>query len=188
MPETSFDLLTFLRAQMAFSERTFGPHQRFEGVLAHLRKELVEIRADPLDLVEWIDAVLLSLDGARRAGHSVEALAAAWPGGLSHDLVGSLQRLGDIGRAWFGPTAAPLDVASLMEAAMARVENDPGSIQPWLSVTVLAFEGGRRAGGDPTTLVATLSAKFERNQRRRWPDWRTLDADQPIEHQRGARL
>lgn len=36
----------------------------------HIRKELREIEASPLDLEEWIDVVILALDGAWRAGHS----------------------------------------------------------------------------------------------------------------------
>jgi len=71
------DLVSHLYDQRAFSERTFGPGARTEGVVDHIRKELNEILADPADLVEWIDVVLLALDGAWRTGASPEQVAAA---------------------------------------------------------------------------------------------------------------
>jgi Protein of unknown function (DUF550) len=49
-------------------------------VLDHIRKELREIEAEPTSLEEWIDVAILAFDGAWRAGHSPEAIAAAWLG------------------------------------------------------------------------------------------------------------
>lgn len=57
-----------LDRQREFSRRTFGPGARTKGVLDHIRKELVEIEADPADLSEWVDVVILAFDGAWRAG------------------------------------------------------------------------------------------------------------------------
>jgi hypothetical protein len=71
------DLVTHLQRQRRFSERTFGPGQRTAGVLDHIRKELNEIEREPTDLTEWIDVVLLALDGAWRHGHEPQAIAAA---------------------------------------------------------------------------------------------------------------
>lgn len=79
-PQTSglyFDLVTHLYRQKAFSEKTFGPGARTAGVLDHIRKELVEIERDPADVTEWADLILLALDGAWRAGHTPEEIAAA---------------------------------------------------------------------------------------------------------------
>jgi len=47
---------------------------RSAGVVDHIRKELREIEAAPGDLEEWIDVVILALDGARRAGYSPEQI------------------------------------------------------------------------------------------------------------------
>ena len=44
-------------------------------VLDHLRKELVEIENNPTDLEEWIDVVMLALDGAWRAGYEPHEIA-----------------------------------------------------------------------------------------------------------------
>ena len=70
-----FDLVAHLERQRGFSERTFGPGARTAGVLDHIRKELKEIEQDPLELEEWVDVILLALDGAWRAGHEPAAIA-----------------------------------------------------------------------------------------------------------------
>ena len=57
-----------LAHQREWSERTFGPGTRTLGVLDHIRKELAEIEADPTDLAEWVDVIILAFDGAWRAG------------------------------------------------------------------------------------------------------------------------
>lgn len=104
----AFDLVAHLERQRAFSERTFGPGARTKGVIEHIRKELSEIEADPADIMEWIDVVILAFDGAWRAG-------------------------------W--------------EAAQ---------------------------------IVAAIVEKQARNEARDWPDWRTADPDNAIEHIRPA--
>lgn len=105
-PVKVYDLIAHLHRQREFSLRTFGPGPRAEGVVDHIRKELREIEADPTDIEEWIDVVLLAFDGAYRAGHEPEQIAAA------------------------------------------------------------------------------LEAKLAKNERRTWPDWRSVPAGKAIEHDR----
>lgn len=64
------DLIEHIKRQQKFSLETFGPGSRTKGLIDHIKKELKEIEADPLSLEEWVDLILLSLDGAWRAGHS----------------------------------------------------------------------------------------------------------------------
>ncbi len=71
------DLVAHLYRQRAWSKATFGPGQRNAGVIDHISKELVEIERHPRDKSEWVDVILLALDGAWRAGYSPENLAAA---------------------------------------------------------------------------------------------------------------
>lgn len=59
-----------LKRQREWSARIFGPGLRTKGIISHIRKELLEIEADPTSLEEWIDVVTLALDGAWRAGYS----------------------------------------------------------------------------------------------------------------------
>ena len=71
------DFIEHLERQRAFSLNTFGPGKRAAGVVDHIRKELKEIEANPSDLTEWIDVVLLACDGAWREGYSAKEIAAA---------------------------------------------------------------------------------------------------------------
>jgi hypothetical protein len=63
-----FDFVAHLARQSAWSEKTFGPGRRTGMVVDHIRKELLEIEAQPDDLEEWCDLIMLALDGAWRAG------------------------------------------------------------------------------------------------------------------------
>lgn len=56
-----------LHRQREWSRQTFGPGRRTQGVLDHIRKELVEIEDNP-ESDEWVDVVILALDGAWRHG------------------------------------------------------------------------------------------------------------------------
>jgi hypothetical protein len=75
----TYDLMRFLERQREFSNKTFGPGDRTNGIVAHVRKELEEIleaeRGEALE--EWIDVVILALDQCWRLGHSSEEIALA---------------------------------------------------------------------------------------------------------------
>jgi hypothetical protein len=83
-------LIAYLEQQKRFSEKTFGPGPRTQGVIDHIKKELVKIEKEPFDLEEWLDVVILGFDGAWRAGHS------------PHDIAyGLLKKMGkNEGRKW----------------------------------------------------------------------------------------
>ena len=72
-----FDLVAHLHRQMAFSARTFGPGNRVQGVCDHIRKELIEVEAEGGPLSEWVDVIILGMDGAWRSGATPEQIAAA---------------------------------------------------------------------------------------------------------------
>lgn len=70
----------YVRAQKEWSERTFGPGTREKGVIDHIRKELKEVAnaATPAEkLAEWIDIIILGIDGAWRTGATSEEVAEA---------------------------------------------------------------------------------------------------------------
>lgn len=77
MTDYTLDLVAHLKRQKAFSEKTFGPGMRTKGICDHIRKELEEIQAKPLDVREWVDVIILALDGAWRCGHTPEGIAKA---------------------------------------------------------------------------------------------------------------
>lgn len=62
-----------LMRQRYWSFTTFGPGQRTKGVLDHIRKELIEVEEDPTGM-EWVDVIILALDGALRAGREPQAI------------------------------------------------------------------------------------------------------------------
>lgn len=72
-----FDLVAHLRRQAEFSERTFGPGARVAAVCDHVGKELIEVQQSGGALAEWIDVIILGLDGAWRSGATPEQIAAA---------------------------------------------------------------------------------------------------------------
>lgn len=62
------DLTAYVMRQREWSLKTFGPgaRARANAVVDHITKELDEIREAPDDLTEWIDVIILALDGAWR--------------------------------------------------------------------------------------------------------------------------
>ncbi len=94
----------YLNRTKDFSEKTFGPGYRYRGILDHIKKEIKEIEADPSDLEEWVDIIILAFDGA------------------------------------------------------------------W------------RSGADPQDIIDMIYYKQEKNEKRNWPDWRTVPLNKAIEH------
>lgn len=87
-----------MQRQINFSGKVFGPGARTKGICQHIRKELAEIENKPFDLYEWIDIIILGMDGAWRAGFTAREVAIAllnkqdinversWPPPVSEDL------------------------------------------------------------------------------------------------------
>lgn len=71
------NLSEHIERQIAWSQRTFGPGARMVGIIRHIDKELREIEAKPDDIEEWIDVVILALDGAWRSGASADMIVEA---------------------------------------------------------------------------------------------------------------
>lgn len=70
----------YLFEQMLFSETTFGPGPRVYGVTDHMRKELDEVielwESDKPTGPEWIDLIILAIDGAWRSGMTPKQIIA----------------------------------------------------------------------------------------------------------------
>jgi hypothetical protein len=81
---TNADLIGIIYRQREFSMKTFGPGKRTSGIVDHIRKELVEIEESKGDLSEWIDVIILALDGAWRTG--------ATPSEIVEDLIDKQRR------------------------------------------------------------------------------------------------
>lgn len=65
------DFVSHLTRQAVFSRATFGPGQRRNGVIDHIKSELKEVEADADDPAarsrEWADVAILGLDGLLRS-------------------------------------------------------------------------------------------------------------------------
>jgi hypothetical protein len=68
------DLAFYLARQRQWFLKVFGPGQRDEGLIKHIKKELDEIRDPPGDIEEWIDVIILAFEGALRNAKSVAAV------------------------------------------------------------------------------------------------------------------
>lgn len=95
-----FSLVDYLISQQQWSEKTFGPGPRTGGIVEHIRKELSEIKAKPTDVMEWVDVIILALDGAWRSGHTPETI-------VKHLVK---KQAINVSRSW--PPAGPQDVAN----------------------------------------------------------------------------
>lgn len=64
----------YIDRHISWSAQTFGPGAKVVGLCKHIEKELQEIKADPTALFEWVDVIILALDGAWRAGYSAQQI------------------------------------------------------------------------------------------------------------------
>lgn len=65
--------LTYITDQVQWSAKTFGPAKSTTDVprlVTHITLELQEILKHPHDCEEWVDVIILALEGAWRTGHS----------------------------------------------------------------------------------------------------------------------
>src|SRR5690242_11478653 len=60
------DFLDYVIRHQYWSLKTFGPHRDTDAtrLVTHIRKELNEIERHPQDCEEWIDVIILAIDGA----------------------------------------------------------------------------------------------------------------------------
>ena len=102
------------------------------------------------------------------------------------DLVGHLARQKAFSERTFGPGARTKGIVDHIRKELREIEDAPSDIMEWVDVIILAFDGAWRAGWAPQDIVDAIAAKQARNEKRRWPDWRTADPDKAIEHVQGT--
>lgn len=100
------DLAQHLLRQMAFSHATFGPGQRTEGVTDHIRKELEEVAKAETHterVEEWVDVVILALDGlTRELAYFDPDIRRRHPGIVSYEAIDAIlgKQARNEARAW----------------------------------------------------------------------------------------
>lgn len=65
-------LSDYIEKQIEWSKVTFKDHPNIDSILDHIRKELKEIEQNPTDPYEWIDLIILAIEGAWRIANLSE--------------------------------------------------------------------------------------------------------------------
>lgn len=84
----------------------------------------------------------------------------------------------------FGPGERLKPLLKHIRKEVDEVEAHPKDLSEWVDLLVLTTEGAMRQGFTPEQIADGWVAKHWKNERRRWPDWRTADPEEPIEHVR----
>lgn len=100
------------------------------------------------------------------------------------DFLAHLQRQRDWSGKTFGPGSRAQGVVDHIRKELREIEADPADLSEWIDVAILALDGAWRSGATPDQIIAALVAKQTKNENRQWPDWRTVDPNKAIEHDR----
>ncbi|MFY1954931.1 dATP/dGTP pyrophosphohydrolase domain-containing protein [Achromobacter xylosoxidans] len=100
------------------------------------------------------------------------------------DFVAHLARQAEFSARTFGPGARVAGVCDHIRKELAEVEASGGDLKEWVDVIILGLDGAWRSGATPKQIIAAIVAKQAKNEARTWPDWRTMDPNKAIEHQR----
>lgn len=125
------DFTALARANVEWSNETFGPGQRTAGIVAHIRKELAEIEAAPDDLEEWVDVILLAINGYYRHG------------GMTGNLLDDLWRKYDknTARKWPKPTGEDVPIEHIRGAECPRCGEGVGVHGYCQACRMMTWEG-----------------------------------------------
>lgn len=90
-----YPLADYVARHADWSLKTFGPPSVWdaERLCRHIEKEVHEIRQRPSDCEEWMDVIILAIDGAYRSGHPPAVIAATL----------QQKQLKNINRTWVVP-------------------------------------------------------------------------------------
>jgi hypothetical protein len=103
---------------------------------------------------------------------------------MDFDFNAHLHRQRDWSEKTFGPGPRTKGIIDHIRKELAEIAADPTDLAEWLDVVTLALDGAWRAGYTPEQIIAAYAAKQDRNESRDWPDWRTANEDEAIEHVR----
>ncbi len=84
----------------------------------------------------------------------------------------------------FGPGKRTRGICAHITKELAEVAESDHSIDEAVDVLILALDLCWRSGAKPHEVEQALEDKFHKNQKRKWPDWRTMGDDEAIEHDR----
>lgn len=86
----------------------------------------------------------------------------------------------------FGPGSRTNGVLNHIEKEIEEVRAKPDDLGEWVDIIILGFDGAWRSDHNRSVqeIIDAVIDKWDRNEKRVWPDWRTADPDKAIEHDR----
>jgi len=127
------------------------------------------------------------IEEARKlSGAWVPPVAAPQASAEAFDFAAHLVRQAEFSALTFGPGARVAGVCDHIRKELIEVETSGGDLKEWVDVIILGLDGAWRSGATPQEIIAAIVAKQAKNEARTWPDWRTMDPNKAIEHQRTA--
>lgn len=110
------------------------------------------------------------------------------------DLQAHLTRQIKFSEKTFGPGSRQKGVTDHIKKELVEVEEGGNDPKEWCDVAILALDGFWRSlrehhpdisdEGIAQIMCDHIVAKQNKNERRTWPDWRTMDPNKAIEHDR----
>lgn len=116
---------------------------------------------------------------SRRAAKAIDEIYSGMTIDASH-----LARQREWSQRTFGPGTRLLGVLDHIRKELKEIEASPDDVEEWVDVIILAFDGAWRAGWEPQQIIDAIKDKQAKNEARTWPDWRTMSANEAIEHVR----
>lgn len=101
-----------------------------------------------------------------------------------YDLIKFLQRQHEWSEKTFGPGNRTTGIVAHIRKELDEIEAAPAGLvlEEFIDVVILAFDAMWRLGYNPDQITTALEYKYCKNMMRKWPDWRKIDPDIPIEH------
>lgn len=163
---------TYLNRSKEWSFKTFGSPadgRDHKGALDHIKKELLEIEANPADAVEWIDVLILAVDAMTRAGCPDHFISGAFYT-AKYPIAGN-------------PVQTIRAVLDWLESSAVDLPETP----VWRDLINAAMTGYYVLDDNSCVEVLTqMFAKQRKNFNRDWPDWRNTEPGKAIEHVKGT--
>jgi ribosomal protein S27AE len=95
-----------------------------------------------------------------------------------------LERMREFSLRTFGPGLRTFGVIDHIAKEFDEIREKPDVIDEWVDVIILGLDGAQRTGVPVQDIIDALIAKQGVNEKRAWPDWRTAEPGQSIEHDR----
>ena len=162
-----FDFVAFLDELLAWSLDKFGTGTMETLFMQRIRRAAAKVTADDKSLDEWVDVILLALDGAMRCGdHGAAVIDAEFHQHALEDYEGELHYLGFLGSMPLAHQEVRINLGGhyspqLFAAVLSRQsQNSPfQQLAPWLSMARTGMNGALSAGHSVDDLLAAMVAK-----------------------------